>query len=296
MNIKLEQYKVFAAAATYGSFSDAAKMLFITQSAVSQHIRALESELGVMLFARGKKGAKLTSHGELLFSYVKRSMDEIESAESLFARMKTLDEGSLRIGAGDTLTRHFLLSILERFHITYPGIKIEIVNRVTDETLSKLNSGKVDVAFINLPVDRNHYHGIEIYEVGEMHDVFIAGSKYIHLEDKILSMQDISKLPLVMLEPKSNTRKTTDAFFYSHGITLNPEFELGSHDLLFDFARKNLGIACVTEEFTDCIGEKGVFKLKTDFNIPERKIGICTLKNVTPTPAVIKLIEMINNF
>lgn len=293
MDIKLEQYRVFCTAAESGSFSEAAKQLFITQSAVSQQIRALEDALGVTLFARSKKGAKLTTHGELLFGFAKRSLSELESAENLFSKMRSLEEGSLRIGAGDTLTRYFLLDHLERFHNRYPGVKIEIINRVTGETLSRLSSGKVDVAFINLPVDESQYHNVQIREIGCLHDIFIAGNKFSYLKDRILSMADISALPLVMLEPKSNTRKTTDRFFESQGITLRPEFELGSHDLLFNFAQKNLGIACVTEEFSQNLPEKDVFKLKTDFDMPERRIGICTLKNVAPTPAIAKLMEMI---
>ncbi|MBR5746442.1 MAG: LysR family transcriptional regulator, partial [Clostridia bacterium] len=60
MDIKLESYKVFYTVAECGSFSDAAKKLFITQSAVSQQIKSLENELGALLFVRGRKGAKLT--------------------------------------------------------------------------------------------------------------------------------------------------------------------------------------------------------------------------------------------
>lgn len=291
MNIKLEQYKVFYAAATCGSFSDAAKSLYITQSAVSQQIRILEQELGAMLFARGRKGAKLTPQGELLLEYVKKSLLEIENAENLFSRMKSLDEGSLRIGSGDTITRYYLLSKLEQFHNIYPGIKIEIVNRVTEETLSKLNSGMVDIAFVSLPVDEDKYSNIDIIKTETLNDIFIAGNKYAHLKEKCLTAKDIAALPLVMLEPKSNTRKNTDEYFSKMGITLNPEFELGSHDLLIDFAKRNLGIACVTEEFANM--DEGVFSLKTNFKMPTRSIGICTLKNVTPSPAVVKLIEMI---
>lgn len=294
MNIKLEQYKVFYTAATCGSFSEAAKSLFITQSAVSQQIRTLESELGVMLFARGRKGAKLTSHGELLFGYVKRAITEFESAENLFSRMKSLDEGDLKIGSGDTITRYFLLDRLELFHNTYPGIKIEIYNRVTNETLSMLNAGRIDVAFVSLPIDSAEYNDIEIIECGTLKNIFIAGEKYIHLKDKILSIKEIASLPLVMLEPKSNTRQATDIYFKKHGISLEPEFELSSYDMLFDFASKNLGIACVTEGFEKELQNKNVFKLKTDFSLPERNIGICFLKNTAPSPAVVKLIEMLS--
>ncbi len=293
MDTRLEQYKVFYTCAICGSFSEAAKHLYITQSAISQQIRALENELGVMLFARGRKGAKLTAYGELLFGYAKRSIEEIENAENIFLRMKTMDEGSLRIGAGDTITRHFLLDKLSKYHSTYPGIKIEIVNRVTDETLSKLNAGQVDVAFVSMPVDTEKHSNIDIVEVGELHDIFIAGKSYSSLLNKKLSIEEIASLPLVMLEPKSNTRKATDAFFLSHGIELKPEFELGSHDLLLDFAKNNLGIACVTKEFAGNLESNEVFELKTDFEIPKRSIGICTLSNIVPPPAVAKLVEMI---
>lgn len=293
MDIKLEQYRVFCTVTEAGSFSEAAKRLFVTQSAVSQQIRLLEDALGVTLFARGRKGVKLTSHGELLYSFAKKSLSELESAESLFAKMRSLEDGSIRIGAGDTLTRHFLLSRLEAFHSKYPAIKIEIVNRVTGETLSKLMGGKVDIAFINLPVDKEAYSNVNVTEVGSLHDIFIAGERFSHLKEKTLSAEDIASLPLVMLEPKSNSRRIVDGFFEKKGVTLNPEFELGSHDLLFDFARRNLGIACVTEEFAKNELKDGVFKLKTSFTIPKRSIGMCTLKNVAPTPAILKLMEMI---
>jgi len=292
MNIKLEQYKVFYTVANSGSFSEAAKQLYITQSAVSQQIHQLEEELGAILFVRSRKGAKLTSQGELLYTYAGNALKELGNAEMLFKRMKSLDDGELRIGAGDTITRHFLLKLLERFHNKYPGIKIEIVNRVTDETLARLSAGSVDVAFVNLPIDKYSHNNIDIREVEQLHDIFIAGDKYRNLENTTLSVKDIASLPLVMLEPMSNTRKTIDEFFHLNGHKLTPEFELGSYDLLFDFASRNLGIACVTKEFFPNIEDQNIFELKTDFTIPPRSIGICTLKNVAPTPAVVKLIEM----
>lgn len=292
MNVRLEQYKIFAKVAELGSFSEAAKGLYITQSAVSQQIRLLEDELGVMLFVRGRKGTKLTSQGELLYNYVSRSLYEINSAENLFMRMKTLDEGNLRIGASDTITKHYLLPRLGKFHNKYPGIKIEIVNRVSGEALSRLLSGKVDVAFVNLPIENINTNTINVLETETLHDIFIAGESYSYLKDKVLSIKDISSLPLVMLEPRSNTRRTTESFFNKNGVTISPEFELGSHELLIDFAKNNLGIACITEEFTNLSANENVFKLKTDFSLPQRSIGICTLNNVSPSPAVLKLIEM----
>ncbi|MBR0232056.1 MAG: LysR family transcriptional regulator [Clostridia bacterium] len=294
MDIRLESYKVFYTAAECGSFSEAAKKLYITQSAVSQQIKALENELGALLFVRGRKGAKLTSYGELLFEYVNGALERIESAESLFSRMKTLDEGSVRIGAGDTLTRHFLIDIIKAFHEKYPRIKIEVINRVTGETLSMLASGAVDIALVNLPVEEAALKNAEVIPVGSMHEVFVAGKAFSNLKGKILSMEELASLPLVMLEPKSNTRAVTDAYFAANGVVLKPEFELGSHDLLFDFAKSGLGVACVTEEFAgELIDGENLFRLETDFSLPAREIGVCRMKNVAPTLAVRRLTGMI---
>ena len=294
MDIKLESYKVFYTVAECGSFSDAAKKLFITQSAVSQQIKSLENELGALLFVRGRKGAKLTSYGELLLRYVSGALERFESAESLFSRMKTLDEGNIRIGAGDTLTRHFLIDILKTFHEKYPKIKIEVINRVTGETLSMLASGAVDIALVNLPVSEDILKNADVMPVGRLHEVFVAGKAFAHLKGKVLSMRDLASLPLVMLEQKSNTRAVTDSFFAAHGITLKPEFELGSHDLLFDFAGSGLGIACVTKEFAgDLIDGDRLFILNTGFELPAREIGVCRMKNVAPTQAVSRLTELI---
>ena len=294
MDIKLDQYKVFKICAETGSFSEAAKKLFITQSAVSQQIRSLESAIGTPLFVRIHKGVSLTPQGSILLGFVNESLSIIESAESLFGRMNSLEEGELRIGAGDTITKYFVLPLLEKFHKKYSGINIEIVNRVTDETLSKLVSGKIDIAFVNLPIDKPKYTGVDIKPVVPLHDVFVAGKEFSHLAGKKLTESDIASLPLVMLEPKSNTRKYIDNYFSEKGIKLSPEFELGSHDLVIDFAKSNLGIACVTKEFSkDYIDGENLFELDTAFDIPKRSIGVCTLSNISLPQTVKKLTDMI---
>ena len=293
MDIRLELYRTFHTVAECGSFSEAAKSLYITQSAVSQQISALENQLGTILFKRNRKGAQLTESGKLLFSYTEKSLGAINDAEGLFTRLRDLDEGSLKIGAGDTITRYVLIPALRLFHQKYPKIKVEIVNRVTSETLKKLEAGSVDVAFVNLPIEQEKYRGIEIFEAGELHEIFVVGKEYSYLKDKTLSVSELASLPLVMLEPKSNTRKSIDDFFLKNKVVLKPEFELGSHDLLFDFAENGLGIACVTEEYAeDYISDGKIFKINTDFVLPSRKIGICTVKNSKISPAVEKFTEM----
>jgi DNA-binding transcriptional LysR family regulator len=299
MDIKLDQYKAFNAVAKCSSFSLAASELYMTQSAISQQIKALEEALGVTLFIRGRNGATLTPQGKILFEYVQKALDLFTSAENNLAKLSELESGSLCIAAGDTISKHFLLPALEKFNTAYPKIKLQIINRVTSEAIELLKSGKADIAVINLPFeDDSAKHGrLNIRSVHTIHDVFVAGTKFSQYQNEILSCKQISELPLIMLEEKSNSRLYVDGFFACKSITLQPEIELGSHDLLLEFAAANLGVSCVIKEFaTDFFNSGKIFELKTDEFIPSRNIGICTLEEVTTSAATDKFLSFLESF
>ena len=93
-----------------------------------------------------------------------------------------------------------------------------------------------------------------------------------------------------MLETLSNSRRAIDAEFNSDGILLKPEIELGTHELLVEFARIGLGISCVTREFADIRGE--LFEIKLDKPLPERTLELCWLENEQASGAKKKFIEM----
>lgn len=296
MDIKLDEYKIFCIVARCESFSRAARELFMTQSAVSQHIKNLESSLGVTLFIRGRTGASLTSQGRMLLEYAENALSLLTSVENQFEKMGSLEDGALRIGAGDTISKHYLLPALEKFHECYPKINLSIVNRVTSETLELLRSGKVDLAFVNLPLDGetvNMRGELDVLPALTLHDVFVAGSRFSELKNKKLSPEELCSLPLIMLEAISNSRRYVDEFYLTNGVRLEPEIELGSHDLLLDFAAGNLGVSCVVREFSDgYMKSGGLFELDV-LSPPPRSIGICTLHGVTLAAAADRFLEIL---
>ena len=93
-----------------------------------------------------------------------------------------------------------------------------------------------------------------------------------------------------MLEKLSNTRRAIDEEFMRSGIVLNPEIDLGCHDLLVDFARINLGISCVTREFAAIDDE--LFELKLDQPLPSRQLDLCWMDTGSPSEAKKKFIDM----
>ena len=128
----------------------------------------------------------------------------------------------------------------------------------------------------------------------EIQDTFVYGEKYKKILAKPISLQELVKLPLIFLESKSNSRKYVEDYLQSKGIKISPEFELGSHELLLEFAKINLGIACVTKEFSQEFLSKGLLQeVQLHKKIPTRSIGFCYLKTVPLSPASTKFVELI---
>ncbi|CAM3343949.1 LysR family transcriptional regulator [Brevibacillus invocatus] len=290
---KLDLYKIFCKVGKRKSFSKAAKDLYMTQPAVSQAIMQLERELDIRLFNRTPKGVSLTNEGSLLYEYVNSALKLIDVGEEKILEFKNLSTGELKIGVGDTISRYFLLPYLEAFHSKYPNIKFKIVNGTTLELCSILKSGEVDIAIVNLPLDDST---LEQRPCIDIHDIFVCGEKYKHLVSKPITLDEVVKLPLILLESNSNSRRYVEDYLLSKGIQISPEFELGSHDLLLEFAKINLGIACVTKEFSQEYLKKGLlYKVPLTDEIPKREVGVCFLKSVSLSPAASKFVEILEN-
>ncbi len=290
MEIKLEQYRVFEAAAREKSFSAAARKLFISQPAVSQSVAQLEESLGVRLFLRRGRTVELTGEGELLYGYVHTALGLLSSGENQLLRLRTLTAGELRIGAGDTVSRWFLLPVIERFHREYPDVALRITNRTSGETVRLLQDGKLDLGLVNLPLSAS---GVLFEECMPVHDVFVAGNRYAELSGRTLSLAELSSYPLLMLERSANSRRWADRHFLSNGLAPKAEIELGAHHLLLDYAGIGLGIACVVREWSQHALLRGdVFEIPVDPPIPARSIGFCYLEGIPLSAAARTFIEM----
>lgn len=287
MNIKLEQYKIFNEAASTLSFSLAARNLFISQSAVSQAIHTLEKELNTQLFIRQSKGVLLTKEGKLLAQKISAALSLITSAENQIVNQHELTKGELTIGAGDTLSENYIMPYLVEFNKLYPHVIIKMVNRTSLEIIELLKTGQIEIGFINMPLQDD---AMTIKECLQVHDIFVTK----HQENKMYSLQALSREPLVLLERSSNSRHFVDNHFANNGVLLTPTIELGSHDLLLEAAKNNLGKACVIKEFSlDALQKKMIFEVHLSIPIPKRSIGYAHLKRKTLTPATLRFIELI---
>lgn len=290
---KLDLYRVFYEVAQHKSFSKAAKSLYLTQPAVSQSISQLETELDIRLFNRNPQGVILTEEGKLLYDYVHSALNLLSSGENKMEEFKNLQGGKIAIGVGDTISRYFLLPFLETFHQQYPDISFKLVNGTTFEFVEILKQGKIDIAICNFPVEDDRLEKITCKNI---QDTFVYGTKYNSEFNQPISIKDVLNYPIICLDQDSISRHFMDELLAKKNLSLNPEFELGSHDLLLDFARINLGVACVTREFSTSYIEQGLLKeIALTEEIPKRSIGICYLKNVSLSLASKKFVDIITD-
>lgn len=292
MNIDLEYYRIFYYVAKAGSFTQAGEELCISQPAVSQAMKLLETSLGSKLFIRIPKGVRLTPEGQVLFQYVQRGYEYILMGEAKFQKMLDLENGEIRIGASDMTLQFFLLPYLEKFHESYPGIKVMVSNAPTPETLEYLYEGKIDFGVVSEPFEAKSE--IAITRVKEIQDIFVAGSRFEYLRNKILSYKALEELPIICLEHNTSTRRYIDDFLRINDVVLKPEFELAMSDIIVKFAVRNLGIGYIMRDFAaEALDSGQLFELKFDKELPKRHFCVITGNHNPISTAASALLRML---
>lgn len=286
MNISLEWYRCFLTVVRTGSFTKAARELFISQPAVSHCIGRLEEALGCRIFVRLPKEIRLTREGETLYESVKAAFEKLDEGERRVLGLIHPDSGEISIGASDMTLRFYLLPYLERYHTMYPLVKIHVTNAPTPETLRMLDAGRLDFGVISEPFDRR----ADAVRVREIEDIFVCSDKYRY--EGLLPLEKLCSLPMICLEKDTSTRRYVDSFFEAQSLSLEPEFELATSDLIVRFAERDLGVGCVVRDFAaESIASGRLFELKPERPIPPR--SICVVRSASVSVAGSRLLEMI---
>ncbi len=293
MKENLERYRIFYYAALCGNITAAAEKLYISQPAVSQSLKQLESSLGCALFLRTPKGVALTAEGKTLYRYVAKGMEQFTLGEKRLEAQLSLDCGVVYIGASDMTLEFFLLPFLERFHSLYPKIRVNVTNGPTPETLGKLENDIIDFGVVTEPFAVSG--GVEVVPVREIEDIFICGGGFRGLTEDILTPEKLLRLPLplIMLEKNTSTRRYIDDCFKRFGAEPAPEFELATSGLIVQFVKRDLGIGCVVSDFAEnAIAEQSVYRIALDKPFPKRRMCIVKKASVN-SKAAEKLLELL---
>ena len=286
MSVSFDSYKTFYYVARLGSFTEAAKALYVTQPTVTHAIQMLEQELDCVLFQRSRKGVSLPPEAAMLYEHVRAACEHIFEAESALKAKKKLLEGQVRIGASETTLHFFLLPFLKEFKTLHPGVKIKVSNSSTPTALAALRSGHIDFAIL---VMRPGYKGailpqdkFSVTRLAGFQDIFIAGNDFSDLAGRSVTPGELCGYPFICMEPGTVTRQFLDDFLLQFHLAVSPDIELATTDLITPMAANNLGVGFVPRAFARSALEEGsVFQIRLTEIVPEREI--CVISR-TDTP------------
>lgn len=151
------------AVAEHLSFRHAANALGVSLSSVSSRVKALEEDLGILLFERHARGVRLTEAGRLFVERVSAGVDQLDHAVKTAGMAASGESGQLRIGIHALIPRSFLTELIAQYREAHPGIEFEIAERTARDAVIQLRSGLLDLAFIAGPAELPDFHSRRIW-------------------------------------------------------------------------------------------------------------------------------------
>jgi DNA-binding transcriptional LysR family regulator len=296
MNQNLSSYRIFYTVANTGNISKAAKELYISQPAISKSIQKLEDSVGCRLFSRSSRGVVLTDEGKLLYEHVSSAFETLTIGEEKLKRSIELGVGHLSIGVSSTLCKYLLLPYLKEFIRQNPHISISISCQSTNETLKLLEDNKIDIGLIGKPESLKNIH-FDFLE--EIEDIFVATKDYLrNLHARgVHKEQILSSATLMLLDKNNMTRQYIDDYLQDNQIQVKDSIDISNMDLLIDFARIGVGVACVIKSFVREDLENGTL-LEIPLGIPihKREVGFAYRTNSKPSKSLAEFIRFYKNY
>jgi DNA-binding transcriptional LysR family regulator len=229
------------------SFSKAAEVKFMTQSAMSHLIKNLEDELGMRLLIRRGKDVLPTSAGSVFYEHAKRILDAYKAMEDDIYRLVSKIKGTLSIGASATAATYLLPQVFYDFSRSYSEARLHLSVSNTEKVINELHQGKIDLGIIEGDIKDAK---ISFQEIADDEIVLIASENNPLTKKTAITPQDVISQPFIMPEAGSGTREIIDDFLRTLKIDLQ-ELEiimmLGDPELLVRIVQSGLGIAFVSK-------------------------------------------------
>ncbi|MDI6751510.1 MAG: selenium metabolism-associated LysR family transcriptional regulator [bacterium] len=239
--------QVFRALAKEKSFSEAAKILYLTQPAVSHQIRVLEEYLETKLFERKRGEVSLTEQGIILLKYAEQIINLYEQAEKEIADLTKTFRGRLRIGASTTIGQYLIPKIVGEFKERFTNIEIFLINANTKDIAIKLLADSIDLGLVEGPVQEKDIL-VERFIEDEL--VVITSPKHPFARRTSIDKFELLKEPLIIREEGSGTRNIIEERLNEAKVALNSlkiKMEMGSSESIKAAVEAGLGVAIISK-------------------------------------------------
>jgi molybdate transport repressor ModE-like protein len=240
--LETKQLRILKTIVDVGSFTRAAEHLGLSQSAVSQQVRALEDAVGVPLLLRAGKGTRPTPAGELLLQTARQVLTKLEEVERLLGEQGGGRAGVLRVCAPEPACAYLMPPVLAVLRARFPRIEMRVANAHPDATLARLAAGDVDVGLV--PVLPEHER-VRVLQVGRDELVAIVPPDHRWAAQRSVDARDFEDEPLVLYDRQSPITALTLEWLLDVGVFPRVALEIEQLEGLKRAVRSGIGVAAV---------------------------------------------------
>lgn len=281
--MELWQLRTFRAVAENLNFTKASEQLFLTQSAVSHQIKALEEEFGVPLFIRGKSGVTLTDAGKKALEYAEKILKQAEEMREFVAGREKALAGRVRVAAATQALVYLFAPLFEEFMDSLDAVELIFRTTVsTEQTVEDILNGVAGVGFASMAV---YSPNLEVVELFEDELILVCGKKHRLAQKEEVSIKRLGEERWILFERGSSIRRATDDFFKQKKI--EPETPLESNDTYFIkiMIEHGLGISLLPAWAVGSEIKKGDLKIIKVKNLKlTRSVAMVGMKGLQPAP------------
>jgi len=288
----LKQLRAFCAVARNGKMVAAADELFLSQSAVSLQVKALEEELGTVLFERRGPKIQLTPQGIKLLDMAQPLLDGLDSIHQRFRKEigGSLEAGEVVIAAGESTIIYILPELVARFRERYPNIHVQLRNVTGKDGLAMIREDQVDFAIgsmLDIPTD------ISYTPLYSFDPALILPLKHPLADKQHIELQDISPYGLILPPRRLTTWRMVDRVFQQARVPYEVVLEVGGWEVIKRYVESGFGISIVT---SICLreGDRLVSRNLSAY-FPKRTYGVVTRRGRHLQPAAQAFLEEIRD-
>lgn len=289
--MQIETFKVFRDLVDTQSFSKAAQLNYITQSAVSQQVKALEERFEIPLIERTSKKFSLTREGEMLYDTGRELIQTYENLQHRFHELHNIVSGMIRVATVYSIGLHELPNYLKAFLKAYPSVNIHLEYRRSNQVYEDILQGAVDIGLVAFPVQRKN---IKVEHFRKDLLVLICKPSHPLAQQSSANLTDIIKYKFVAFEPDIPTRKAIDKMFRDAHLEVKPIMEFDNIETVKRAVEIDAGVSIVPRATVTQEVNNGLLKIVEltggDYTRP---LGILYRQGRVLSPALKKFLEIL---
>ena len=289
----VENFKIFSDLVDSQSFSRAAKLNSITQSAVSQQLRAMEKHFNILIVDRSQKQFRLTREGHKLYDSAKEIIYLYDKLSSELQEMKKIISGTIHISTVYSIGLHELPPYIKKFMSIYPDVNVRVEYRRANMVYEDILTNSIDLGLIAYPQKHKQLEVLPFHD-DELILAYNPEHPFAHAGE--VDIQELNKQKIIGFEPDIPTRKATDKIFKDSNIDIDLVMEFDNVETVKRAVEINAGIAIIPKTTVIREQAQGLLKVVTFKNQTyNRPLALIHRKGRVQTPAMKKLIELLTN-